>query len=572
MAKLTDYVATTFARPCEPRVGMLMTASCLLAAALAAYPARGATRDVGNVDISNTQYLSEQVLRRHFSQYCADGVVSLRAPVSWSDQETASGVWRSATWLPYLQLATSYGLRFKLDLETIAAPPAWFIAAHPDARLVDQNGLVTGTQAISYWYPGLHALIHAKSDQILSMLAKSPAWHSVDFVIASLGPADEPIYPPQWTVGNGAVAPGFWWYDVHAQADFPIRMAAKYGSVQAANAAWHTSYASWSAVGIPRPGTVTGTQWQDVLDWYRDAKRGFVAWQIADTQALLAKYAPTNTPTVEVVVPGTHIPPAEWAQAVQTGSSSDPLIVQMNDTEFLIDTAARAKAALHVTGLPENEELQYIRSYMRAHGDALTVTGENVGSADASPWAAELTSETLGNDLDGLDYLYGTTLFGADQLTPSAALGPVAQMQHTLASPATALRKSLTVQRNFTLIQNGCIDVAPASGATAAVRLCLSATGRMSLAQGATTLWAAASPTQTCPTGLAWTLSCRATLQADGNLVFYNGTSPYWNTATSASDSQHLATQMRVSAVKPYLSLLNAAGTAVWTSQAGKLF
>ncbi len=571
MGELFSRARIKPARPAQPCRNALMLTSCLLAAGLASHSARAGTPDIGIVDAANSQYLSQAVLRRHFSQYCANGVTSLRAPVSWSDQEVAPSTWRAATWLPYMQLAISYGLRLKLDLETIAAPPAWFIAANPQARLVDQNGLTTGTQMISYWYPGLQALVHAKADQILSMLASAHVLPSVDFVIASLGPADEPIYPPQWTVGNGSVAPGFWWFDANAQADFPLRMAAKYGTIQAANAAWHTGYASWSTVSIPKPGTVTGTQWQDVLAWYRDTKRRFVAWQIADTQALLAKYVPTGTPRVEVVVPGTHVPAAEWTQAVQTGSSSDPLIVQMNDTEFLIDAAAAAHAALHVTGMPEGEELQYIRSYMRAHGDTLTVTGENVGSTDASPWAAELGSEALANDLDGFDYLFGNTLFAADQVTASPALAVVAPMQRNLASPVTAKRTSLDVQQNFTLVQGGCVDVSPA-GSTPAASLCLSSTGTLTLSRGATTLWAVASPPQACPTGLAWTQSCRATLQGDGNLVFYNGSTPYWNTATSAGDPRYQATHMRISASQPYLSLLNAAGTAVWTNQAGKLF
>ena len=513
--------------------------------------------ELGIVDAENTQYQSPDILRSHFKIYRSLGATNVRAPVSWSDQEVAPGRWRDATWLGYMRLAAASGLRLSLDMETIAAPPAWFIAAHPDARLVDQNAVATGTQMVSYWYPGLHALVHDQADRILAMLQAGGVLPSITTVVASLGPADEPIYPPQWVLGPNAAPPGFWWFDVHAIADFPRAMAAKYATIEAANAAWGTHYASWSAVAPPRPGAA-GKFWEDTLDWYRDTKRAFVRWQVADTQALIRKYWRSDAPTVTMPVPGTHLPPSEWQQALRSSSSSDPLIVQMNDTDMLIDVAIADGAALHFTGMPSGEELQYIRARLRQAGSRTRLSGETVGQATMAAYASELASEVLGSSLDGFDYLYGTALFGPDHLTPNADMAPVASMLGRLAGTDVASRASLSIPVNFNLVQGGCVDVAPAS----ATRLCLSDIGQLQMRRGATTLWASPSPPQSCPAGQAWTMTCRASFQGDGNLVLYDGPTPYWNTATGGS----AATALQAHASPPYLSLTAANGTVVWSS------
>lgn len=532
----------------------MLVAGLLLIGARAA---DAASLELGLVDAENSQYQSVDVLRSHFGTYRSMGVTNVRAPVSWSDQEVAPGTWRDATWLGYMRLAIGSGLRLSLDMETIAAPPTWFIAAHPDARLVDQNGVTTSTQMVSYWYPGLRSLVHDKADRILAMLQARGVLLSITTVVASLGPADEPIYPPQWVLGPNAAPPGFWWFDVHAKADFARAMAAKYATVEAANAAWGTQYASWSAVAPPRPGAA-GRLWADTLDWYRDTKREFVRWQVADTQALVLKYWPNGHPTVTMPVPGTHIPPSEWQQALRSGSSADPLIVQMNDTDMLIDVAIADGAALHFTGMPSGEELQYIRSRLRQAGSRTRLTGETVGTATMAAYAPELAEEVMGSSLDGFDYLYGTALFGPDRVTPSADMAPVADMLRRLATTDTASRASLSIPVNFNLVQGGCVDVAPAS----ATRLCLSATGQLTMQRGTATLWAAPSSPQACPIGQAWTMSCRASFQGDGNLVLYDAATPYWNTATGGSR----AVALQAHASPPYLSLTTATGSVIWSS------
>ena len=464
--------------------------------------------------------------------------------------------------------AISYGLRLKLDLETIAAPPSWWIQQNPNARMIDQNDNITGANVISYWYPGLQALIHSKSDALLSILSSEGILPSVDFVLASLGQEDEPIYPPSYELPAGAAAPGFWWYDQYAQADFPVKMAAKYQTIGALNAAWGTSYASFASVKTPVPGTVKGTEWADTLNWYRDTKRAFIAWQIADTQALVRKYAPTNPPPVEIIVPGQHTPAAQMASDIANGVATDPQLIQFEDTEFLVDTAASLGAYVHVTGMPESEELQYIRSYMTAHGYKTQLTGEIVNLSGVGANTAEMASEVLANDLVGFDYLYGTDLYNADTITPNSLMALVKKMQLSLANAAGLVRQNLTLAQNFNLTLNACLDVSPGSTET---RLCLSSTGRPLLTRGPIVLWTVATPVQSCPQGVAWYQTCHATFQGDGNFVLYNGNQPYWSTGTS-SLSLGVPTQLVASATAPYLSLLTQSNVVIWNSSSGRLY
>ncbi len=536
-----------------------------------ALPASASDLDLSMVDVQNTQYAAPAVWARHFNVYANAGATAARAQTGWSDQQFPDGTWRNSTWLPYMQSAVAHGLRLSIDLETIAAPPSWFIDANPDARLVDQNGLTTQYQTISYWWPGLRAMIHAKTDTMLSMLATAGVLTSADTVIASLGPADEPLYPPQWTVGDGSVAPGFWCYDVHAQADFVVQMTAKYHTIAAANAAWGTSYTSLAALSVPKPATVPAAEWADVIAWYRNTKRAFVAWQIADTTAELAKWAPTHTPGLVVPIPGDHVPGDELTAALTSQSSSDPAIVQMNDTEFMLDTAAINHASAHFTGMPDMPELEFIRGYIHGRGydtAGMRLTAETVNTPSLASDVAEYTAEALAVDLDGFDYLYGSALFAADGVTATTSLAPVTAMQAAIAQGRDEPRTSLALPPNFILVQNGCVDITPAStvGAThvPATQLCLSTSGQLFVWKNAV-LWRAASPAQSCPPFAVWSKACYAAFQGDGNLVLYNGKTPYWATGTGSGHAAGLT----LSASKPYLTLTNATGTATWDSTAG---
>ncbi len=323
---------------------------------------------LGISDDLSYPYGSATAIAQRLALYKAMGVSVISIECGWSDSETSPGVWRKPTWLPYMQAAITAGFAIDLTLETISAPPDWFFAANPGAHLLNQGGQV-GTHAVSYWWPGLASLMQQKTEAVLGLLSHAGVLGNVRTVSVSMGTATEPLYPAQWTLGDGAAAPTMWYYDANAQADFPVQMQAQYRSLAALNAAWGTGYAQWSQVRLPDPGTVHGPMWLDVLNWYRNAKRKFITAQAAGMVQLLRQYAPAgHVPQISLTIPGDHMPAAEWSAAVASGSGTDPSIVSMTDSEFLLDVAARTGAVAHFTGMPDTEELQYLQQYIASHG------------------------------------------------------------------------------------------------------------------------------------------------------------------------------------------------------------
>ena len=124
---------------------------------------------------------------------------------------------------------------------------------------------------------------------------------------------------------------------------------------------------------------------------------------------------------------------------------------------------------------------------------------------------------------------------------------------------------------NFSLIAGGCITVERQAGDTqagnarAGTRLCLSPRGQLAVRRGDATLWSTDTAPQDCDLGRSWLDSCHLTFQGDGNLVLYRGrpdaAAAYWNTATGGR-----ATRMVLAATAPYLTMQDAGGAVLWSS------
>ena len=351
---------------------------------------------------------SADKIQRRFDLYKQIGIGTLRVSVGWWDQETADGVWRGASHLPYLKQAAQNGFRFKMQVGTISAPPRWYMDRHPEARMINRAGAASPAD-VSYWYPDLRALMTAKADHLFGYLAQQGLLAAVDSVFVDCGPAAEPIYPANWTLApRDAAAPAsFWFYDPDAQADFAPSMSARYdGALDRANRAWGTSFGSWREVRIPEPGTRPGAMWNDVLTWYRDAKRGFVRWQVSNYQVMLERYAGKARPKLVLMVPGSHIPVAEWQQAVRQGDG-DYGIKIMSEAEFLIDLAAETGCWLQYTGVENGPEVAYLQAYMDLMGTRVPMWGENAGSPEIAANPQRIA------DVINQRHLYGMEFVGA---------------------------------------------------------------------------------------------------------------------------------------------------------------
>ncbi len=521
-----------------------------------------ATPILGIGDDPSYPYGTAAAIAQRLALYKALGVTTIPIECGWSDSETSPGVWRNPTWLPYMRAVIAAGFTVDLTLETISAPPDWFFAANPGAHLVDQSGQV-GTHAVSYWWPGLPLLMQQKTEAVLALLAQAGVLGGVRTVGVSLGTATEPLYPAQYTLPDGAAAPTMWYYDANAQADFPVQMQAQYRTLAALNAAWGTGYAQWSQVRLPDPGTVHGPMWADVLSWYRNAKRKFISAQVMSTVMLLRQYAPAgHVPQISIAIPGDHIPAATWNASVSSGSDSDQNIVIMPDSEFLLDLASRTGAVAHFTGMPDTEELQYLQQYITSHNEHVSLSGENTGFADAAQEPDVLANQAFYNGLAGYSLVSSSYLLNADGVTPNALYATTqASAVRLLAAWHSGVMSPLPLPTNFSLIAGGCITV----DNNQKMRFCLSTKGQLSFIRNTTTLWAANAAPQNCDLTQSWINGCHLTVQGDGNVVLYNatpsGTSAYWNTATSGA-----ANQFVLANTAPYLTVRDAQGTVVWSS------
>jgi len=363
---------------------------------------------------------SEVNIRRRFDLYKSAGIDTIRTGAEWRDLEgEKEGQWKNDALLRYFKLIKEYNFRVKFIVGVLQGPPGWFLDQHPDAQITDENG-GHSRNTVSFWYPNLHRVVDEKTRGIFEFLKKAGIAENVVEVIPSFGPAGEPIYPVPWTLGPKFPNQTYWCYDEHAQADFRARMRGKYGTVDAANRAWGTKFASWDDVKVLKPGEQPGTYWNDVLTWYRDTKRSFIEWQIDH----LRKYAGRGAKVV-LYIPGTAYTRQEWDEAVRTAKGSDN-IKAMSDSMFLIDIAAKKRCWLQYTGCENGPEVERLCDYLDEHGyKGIEMWGENAGNSYAAGDPLHLADVITQNKLWGLDYTHAHYAFEKDGVTPNPKVWPL---------------------------------------------------------------------------------------------------------------------------------------------------
>jgi hypothetical protein len=300
---------------------------------------------------------SREVIRQRFKMYRESGVHMLRVEVGWRAMERNAGQWSPPPQQPYLEEVRDAGFRVKLIAGTIMAPPRWFCDQHPEARIVDNRG-DTCTNTIDLWYPGLTGLLEQPLRRQLEYVAKLGLLAHTDILVVDAGPAGESIYPANYQLGRSGPDHTFWCYSANARRDFAAAMRRKYRTVEKLNAAWGTTLRGWDKVTVPPPGTRPGACWEDVLTWYRDSKRRFLARQVAMYNRLAAEMTGGRM-SVLLYIPGSDVRPIEWREAVATGEG-DTSVKIMTDSGFLVDLGAREDIWLRHTGANNRGEAAHI--------------------------------------------------------------------------------------------------------------------------------------------------------------------------------------------------------------------
>jgi len=194
---------------------------------------------------------------------------------SWALLETSAGVF-DFEWLDeLLDLLHADGIAVDLGTPT-ASPPAWFFADHPEARVITRDGTVMGFGArgmASHSSPAYRAAIV----RIASALAERYGQHPAVIL---------------WHVHNEYGVPVGEDYSEQSTRAFRDWLRGKYGTLDALNAAWGTTfwgqrYGEWEHISAPAaaPSVVNPSQ---RLDFARFTDHQLRACFIAERDAIRA--------------------------------------------------------------------------------------------------------------------------------------------------------------------------------------------------------------------------------------------------------------------------------------------
>jgi hypothetical protein len=284
------------------------------------------------------------------------GARFVRFWVPWSEVEPEEGRFDFAYVNDAIAAIAATGLRLDITLCSLMAP-AWFWAKYPDARPMNERGEPVykpspnsvASASISLWHPELRPRTEAFINRAFA--ACLDRWAPVVlFVRVSMGRFNEPNYPDP---------KHFWCYDRWAQADFRARMDAKYaGDVSALNGAWGTRAGGFEKIEVPEPRgfkTSTPAARADFIEWYRDAKDGFVVWAIGALQSRLKPWQ-----RVVVFPAGSDDADAHMEPFVQKGVVR-PSLRHMARNSWLIKICREMDLCAQYAGLGLNVDEGFLR-------------------------------------------------------------------------------------------------------------------------------------------------------------------------------------------------------------------
>jgi hypothetical protein len=244
--------------------------------------------------------------------YRALGVTSIESYVTWETCEReAEGKWDWSHWDKQVKILKDNDLKWVpfIILGPAYSTPNWFRASadHVPCRCLEHE---IDSKIESRWNPNLPKWIDRFLGEFAKRYGKTGVIESV--LLGIQGDYGEAIYSVSgggWTFnipGEYHNHPGYWCGDPYALASFHKYVSAKYGSADAVNKAWGTSFPSLDKVDYPgRKDSLAAFEaeltssaanaqvrrrWLDFIDWYRGEMTRWADWWIATTR----KYFPTT--------------------------------------------------------------------------------------------------------------------------------------------------------------------------------------------------------------------------------------------------------------------------------------
>ncbi|MCR2784282.1 MULTISPECIES: beta-galactosidase [unclassified Microbacterium] len=253
---------------------------------------------------------------------------------SWALLETSEGVFDFGWLDEIVELLHDNGIRVDMGTPT-ASPPAWFFAAHPDARVVTRDGVTLGFGSrgmASHSAPAYRAAAVRIATELAQRYGNHPA------VVL-------------WHVHNEYGVPVGEDYSPHAVREWRLWLQQRYGSLDALNAAWGTAfwgqhYTDWEHVGAPAaaPTTVNPAQ---RLDFARFTDHQLRACFIAERDAIRAH---SDRPITTNFMANQHNGCDLWAWAREVDIVSDDHYLWAADEEGEIGLAIAADLTRSVGG------------------------------------------------------------------------------------------------------------------------------------------------------------------------------------------------------------------------------
>lgn len=217
------------------------------------------------------------------ADYARHGVNAFEPYVKWGLLEPQEGVWDPEFYDAELALFKAHGLKwvpFLIAGPAYATPP-WFKESDESVFAVD---LVTGevSRDQSIWNPALKPRVRSWLERFF---AHYDASDMQAVLLGISGVFGESIYTAGgnlWThIWDGPYPQhvGWWCGDAHARADFRAAMEAKYGTIEALNAAWSGDFGGFEDLEPFVPyATLPDRARLDMARWYMGAMTEFAEW------------------------------------------------------------------------------------------------------------------------------------------------------------------------------------------------------------------------------------------------------------------------------------------------------
>ncbi|MHB0999911.1 MAG: beta-galactosidase [Armatimonadota bacterium] len=221
--------------------------------------------------------------KKALQQVKEQGFTSVQIYTFWKDFEPEEGKFDWTHFDKQVQALKDAGLKyvpFILIGPKYAAPQWWL--DHPDHKGLKclEHGKTSPIDSI--WNPALKGQV----SRVLEAFAEHYLpWDVIESVQPGIcGDYGEAIFPVlgNWP-GDYHTHAGFWCGDDYAVASFCEWLKAKYGSVDAMNAAWRSHHESFNTVvPVLRHMATSRTTHLDMIDWYRESMTDFAGFWMSE--------------------------------------------------------------------------------------------------------------------------------------------------------------------------------------------------------------------------------------------------------------------------------------------------